>query len=206
MGVWVGGGHFYKARGCIFIFIWTHWSNQRHGYTHTNLTLPVQMPSFPLTSPQSPETMTSSIGTLLRLSAGEITSHTEPIVLLFFWSYVPFFLFFLFFFVGLSLVFPNKWNHEGVTSKEGMFWKVSDEMKDWHDKHLGAMYCTFSSLCLVFCALTFFSHYILCSLGLIVFTSAIRVFCIILASTYLISTFDRSIATVTQCSLHSVML
>lgn len=156
------------------------------------------MPSFPLTSPQSPETMTFSIGMPSRLSAGEITSHTQPSLLLLMLCIILHILpHFLFWYYLL-------WNHEGMTSKGGMPWKVADEMKEWHDKQLGAMRCTFSSHHSVFYTHTFLSRYFLLPPGL--FTSVIRVFCIVLASTYRTLTFECSISTVTQCSLHSVFL
>lgn len=150
------------------------------------------MPSFPLTSLQSPEIMTSSIGMQSRLSAGEITvrSHTKRFILFSLsfevmrhslYSSSSSFMYYL-------LFPPPKWNHEGMTSKGGMLWKVADEIKVWHDKHFGAMHCNFSSLHLVFYVHAV-SHHFLLSLGLIVFTLVIRVFCIVLAGTYLTLTF-----------------
>lgn len=115
--------------------------------------------------------MTSSIETLLRLSAGEITSHTNPFVLIFSFFWCCSFSFFSLFSV---LYLSPKWNHEGMTSKGGMLWKAADEIKEWHDKHLGAMYCTFAFFHLVPHIYTVSFHFVL-SLGLIVFTSVIRV-------------------------------
>lgn len=116
------------------------------------------MPSFPSTSLQSPETMTSSTGTLLRLSAGEIQVilNLPGIFSLSFdvmrhSSYSS---------SSSSSCFTPKWNHEGMTSKGGMLWKVADEMKEWHDKHFGAMHCTFSSLHLGFYVQISFSRYL----------------------------------------------
>lgn len=93
-----------------------------------------------------------------------------------------------------------------MASKGDMLWKVVDEKKEWHDKHLGALSHTYVSLDLVIYAHTFFSQYFLLSMGLTVFTSVIRVFCIALASTYLTPTSYCSIATATQYFLHSVFL
>ncbi len=150
--------------------------------------------------------MTSSIGTLSRLSAGEIASHTEPFQLLFsFFLMLRAILLILFFFSVLSLVFTPQKTMRAWLQKKACFGKLQMRWK-WHDKDLGAMSCTFSSLHLVFYVLTFSSCYVLLSLGLIVFTSVIIVFCIVLASTYLTPTFHCSVATVTQCSLHSVRL
>lgn len=172
-------------------FILTHESTQWYSNPHTNLFLSIQTPSFPLTSPQSPGIMTSSIGMLLRLCAGEKTSHTQLFVLLFL-SYMAFLLFF--FFVVLSLVFANTWNHEGMTSKGGIFEKMLHVR--WKIDTISTLEpCTVLFPVAVQFSVPLSSSLItVVSLGLTVFTSAIRVFCIILASTYLILTFDKSIA------------
>lgn len=84
------------------------------------------MPNFPSTSLQWPETMTSSIGTLLRRSAGETSSHTEPFVLLFsfFWCYT------LFLFYAISCFPPSNEAMRAWLQKEACFGKLPMRWKN----------------------------------------------------------------------------
>lgn len=182
--------------GCILSFVCAHWSNQWHKDTHIDLTLSLCLDAqFPIDiSSVTRDHDFLDRDAIEALCRWNFKSH---------WTFCASFLFLLmlhaFSFLCYLLFSPLEWSHEGMTSKGGMLWKVAYEMKEWHDKHLGAMHCTFSSLHSVLHAHTFFFSREFASQ---VFTSVIRVFCI-LASRYLAPTFHCGIATVTQCSLHS---
>lgn len=79
------------------------------------------MLSFPSTSSQSPETMTSLIGMPLRLSAGELTNYSPAICSSFLSSPVCFLSFFSFGFVTLSSLIATKNNMGAWLQKEAYF-------------------------------------------------------------------------------------
>lgn len=104
----------------------------------------LQMPSFPLTSPQSPGTTTSLIEMPLRLSAGGTRANTNPFSFL--WCYDPFLLLPLPLFCNYLSVLP-KWNHEGMTSRESIFGKM---LRGWKNDTISRL-LSFTVTPLLFC-------------------------------------------------------